>query len=411
MPVIDLDSIAGLIDLPNDARRLLERPGQEVRTTLNLIYNGKMVSSDAYLVIHCCVRGPGKGGIRISADVDMAETARLAELMTYKCALVKIPFGGAKSGIRLDPAKLTPDSRTALINEYAHSLQHYLNTGLYIPAPDMGTGAPDMATIFSYTHIPESVTGKPPRVGGLPGRLEATGFGVSVITKMAARDVLGRDVKGCAVAVQGFGNVGRWAAYFLAEAGARVVAVSDIDGCAYCESGFSKSALAERAVSDLSSLGSSLGRDELLKVPVDILVPAAGGHVLTGDSAPSITARLIVEGANEPTTMQGDAVLVENGIAVMPDILANSGGVIASYAEWRQAKSGEVLEREQTLGIIEDRIGRAYSAVRTAVTEMRVSHRKAAHAIAVHEVAQAMMERKWICEVNEPCAPTAGVTR
>jgi glutamate dehydrogenase (NAD(P)+) len=341
----------------------------------------------------------------------MAETAILAELMTYKCALVKIPFGGAKSGIRLDPSTLTADSRTALINEYAHSFQHYLNTGVYVPAPDMGTGAPDMATIFSYTHIPESVTGKPPRVGGLPGRLEATGYGVSVVTKMAARDMLGRDVKDCAVAVQGFGNVGRWTAQFLAEAGARVVAVSDVEGCAYCESGFSKNALAEMSVADLSRLGSSLDRDTLLELPVDILVPAAGGHVLTDVNSPRIKAKLIVEGANDPATKLGDAALVENGITIMPDILANSGGVIASYAEWRQAKSGEVLEREQTFSIIEDRIGRAYSAVRTAAAEMNVTHRTAAHAIAVNEVTQTMIERKWICGANEVCSRLAGLAR
>lgn len=396
MPVIDFERISGLIDLPGDARRLLERPAQEVRVNLNFTYNGGLVSSDAFLVIHCNVRGPGKGGIRMAPDVDMAETASLAELMTYKCALVKIPFGGAKSGIRLDPSTLTYDSRTALINEYAHSLQHYLNTGLYIPAPDMGTGAPDMATIFSYTHIPECVTGKPPRVGGLHGRLEATGFGVSVITRRAAQDVLGRDVNECTVAIQGFGNVGRWAAWFLSATGARVVAVSDIGGCAYCESGFPKDALAGMSVSDLSCLGADLDRDRLLELPVDILIPAAGGRVLTDQNSPRVRAKLIVEGANDPVTQAGDAALADAGVVVIPDILANSGGVIASYAEWRQAKSGEVLEREQTFSIIEDRIGRAYDAIRTAVTEMGVTHRVAAHAIAVNEVVQAMVERKWI---------------
>ena len=165
------------------------------------------------------------------------------------------------------------------------------------------------------------------------------------------------------------------------------------------------------SVSDLSRIGSSMDRDELLKLPVDILVPAAGGHVLTGENSPCITAKLIVEGANEPTTKLGDSALVENGITIIPDILANSGGVIASYAEWRQAKSGEVLEREQTFSIIEDRIGRAYSAVKTAAAEMGVTHRIAAHAIAVNEVTQTMIERKWICGANEVCSRLAGLVR
>ncbi|MGB9619748.1 MAG: Glu/Leu/Phe/Val dehydrogenase dimerization domain-containing protein, partial [Armatimonadota bacterium] len=183
---INFERLARYVDIPPDARVLLERPGQEVRTTLNIVTNGKLLCTDAYLVLHCWVRGPGKGGIRMSPDVDLAETGRLAELMTYKCALAQVPFGGGKSGIRLDPAVLNEDSRTALIKEYVHCLEHYLNSGLYIPAPDMGTGPSDMATIASATRNPESVTGKPPRLGGIPGRLEATGYGVYVIAKLAA---------------------------------------------------------------------------------------------------------------------------------------------------------------------------------------------------------------------------------
>ncbi|MBI2843461.1 MAG: Glu/Leu/Phe/Val dehydrogenase [Armatimonadetes bacterium] len=393
---IDLDKVARLIELPCDARQLIERPGQEIRSTLNIIHDGSLICADAYLVIHCSVRGPGKGGIRLSADVDLAETGRLAELMTYKCALSKIPFGGAKSGIRLAPESLNSDSRTAMIKEYVHCFQPFLTAGIYIPAPDMGTDSSDMATIYGCTHMPECVTGKPPRVGGLPGRLEATGYGVAAVTGMAAQDVLGREIVGCSVAIQGFGNVGRWAAQFLARRGAKVTAVSDITGCAYSETGFPADELMEASVNDLSCLHERLERDDLLGLPVDILIPAASGQTLHAGNSSMVRARLIVEAANEPVTADGDAVLAENGRVVIPDILANAGGVVASYAEWRQAKSGEVLEREQTYKIIEDRLGRAYRAVSSAVRDINVDWRIAAQALAVNEVAQAMVERKWV---------------
>jgi len=393
---IDFEGLAKYVDIPSAVRVLLERPGQEVRTTLNIVSDGALMATDAYLVIHCTARGPGKGGIRMSSDVDMQETGALAELMTYKCALAGIPFGGAKSGIRLDPAQLTEDSRTALIKEYVHCFENYLTTGLYIPAPDMGTDASDMATIASSTRMPESVTGKPPRVGGIPGRMEATGYGVYITTRLSAQDVLGKPLEKCSIAVQGFGNVGRWAAVFCAQAGARLVAVSDITGAAYNENGFTPEGLAACSVSELARLHSSCRRDELLELPVDILVPAAAGHVLDGHNAGNVKAALIVEAANAPITKDGDRVLKEMNVAVLPDILANAGGVVASYAEWRQAKSGEVLVREQTFRIIEDRVNHAYSSVRKAALEFDGGHRHAAHAIALREVAQAMVERKWV---------------
>ena len=198
------------------------------------------------------------------------------------------------------------------------------------------------------------------------------------------------------MAVQGFGNVGGWAARFLARAGARVVAVSDINGVAYCESGFSEQELKVATITDLAQSHSSIGSQDLFELPVDILVPAAAGHVLTGRNTGGIKAKLVIEAANEPITDDGDAVLEAAGVTVVPDILANAGGVVTSYAEWRQAKSGEVMEREQTYAIIEDRLNRAYDTVRQARQELGVSCRMASHVIAVNEVVQAMIERKWI---------------
>lgn len=396
MSSIDFEGLSRYIDIPADARVLLERPGQELRTTLNIVYGGRLLRTDAYLVLHCTVRGPAKGGIRMSADVDLDETGRLAELMTYKCALAGIPFGGGKSGIRMDPAQLTEDARTALIKEYVHCHENYLTTGLYIPAPDMGTNPGDMATIASSTRSWECVTGKPVRLGGIPGRLEATGYGVHFIVKLSARDILGSELANCSVAIQGFGNVGRWAAVFLSQSGARVVAVSDIGTAAYCGEGFPADQLSNCTAAELAALHSGMARDDLLELPVDVLVPAAGSRVIDGSLGSRVKARLIVEAANEPVTADGDAALLANQVAVVPDILANAGGVVASYAEWRQAKSGEVLEREQTFRIIEERLSRAYGLVKKAAAEFGVSHRRAAHAIAVNEVVQAMIERKWL---------------
>lgn len=393
---MDFGPISRLVSIPRPARCLLERPAVEVKTCLNILYDGELLCADSFLVIHNEARGPGKGGIRMTASVDMAHTRRLAELMTYKCALVKIPFGGAKSAIRVDPGQLTPDSRTALIKEYAHCYQHYLVPGLYIPAPDMGTGPGDMATIYGCTHVMESVTGKPERVGGLAGRLEATGYGVAAITRMAAAEVLKADVAGCTVAVQGFGNVGQWTALVLARAGARVVAVGDVNGAACCEEGFSVQELESSSVAELAAAHSALDVSDILFVPVDILIPAAVEGVLNEKTSGRIEARMVVEAANAPVTGEGDAVLHDRSIPVIPDILANAGGVIASYAEWQQGKSGRVMEREQTYEIIEDRLSRAYRTVSKMAADNRVSHRLAAQAVAVHEVAQAMADRKWV---------------
>lgn len=411
MSVVDLGKLAELIDLPVDTWRLLEQPEQEVRTTLSFVYDGHMVRADAYLVIHCSARGPGKGGVRLSADVDLLETGRLAELMTYKCSLACIPFGGAKSGIRLDPMLLTPDSRTALIQDYAQRFSHYLVTGLYIPAPDMGTDPSDMAMIFGCTRMPESVTGKPVRIGGLPGRLEATGYGVSVVTELASEDILGQKLDDCSVAIQGFGNVGRWSALLLARAGARVVAVSDVTGAAYSGAGFSSEALASASVAELARAGESITGEELLALPVDILVPAAAGHLINSDNAPGIRARLIVEAANEPMTPEAGECLRSGGVTIVPDILANAGGVVASYAEWRQGKSGEVLDTADTYRIIRNRLAKAYETVRQASRDLETDHRTAAHAVAVEEVAQAMIERKWARQGTGALAIGAGARR
>ncbi len=395
MSVIDFKTISRHVNIVPEAQQLLAKSDMEVYANLNLKWGGSLVQADTYVVLHCSARGPAKGGIRMSADVDLNETRRLAELMTYKCALAHIPFGGGKSGICIDPAALTPEARRALISEYVHIFGPYLSAGAYIPAPDLGTTPADMATIYGCTHVLESVTGKPYRIGGLPGREEATGYGVACTAKMAACALLNKEIEGSVVAVQGFGNVGKWTARFLADWGAKVVAISDVYSAAYCESGLDASKIAAgKLVADLGA--SAIPRDDLLLLPVDILIPAAKGGVITGDTASKMQARLVVEAANDPTTVDGDATLQERGINVIPDILANAGGVIASYIEWRQAKSGSLTERSETYDSIHKQISHAFEEMSALAATHNISHRLAAQILAVDEVVQSMRDRGWV---------------
>lgn len=392
MSVVDLDLVSKYADVGHEARQILGKSEQEAYANLNIKWDGGLIQADSYVVFHCSARGPAKGGIRMSEDVSLDETRRLAELMTYKCALAKIPFGGGKSGIAISPGDLTPDARRALISEYVHIFGPYLQNGSYVPAPDLGTNPADMATIYGCTHIPECVTGKPPRIGGLPGREEATGYGVAYTTKLAADQILGKDLKDITVAVQGFGNVGKWTAKFLSEWGAKVVGISDVGTAVYMESG-----LPIEEISAISDCGlPQISRDDLLLLPVDVLIPAAKGGIINEDIASKLKARLVIEAANDPTTSRGSEVLGDRGISAIPDILANSGGVIASYIEWRQAKSGSLTDKSETYEVIEKQISSAYSDMMRTAEREGVTHRLAAQILAVDEVVQSMRDRGWI---------------
>lgn len=395
MSVVDFGLVSQYIDINPETVKLLSKSEMELYSNLSLKWDGHIIQADSYIVQHSSVRGPAKGGIRMWEDVSIEETRRLAELMTYKCALAKIPFGGGKSGIRIDGDTLSPEARRALLAEYVHVFGPYLNSGAYIPAPDMGTGPADMATIYGCTHILESVTGKPPRIGGLPGRAEATGYGVATTVKLAAADILGKDVKDLTVAIQGFGNVGRWTAIFLHEWGARVVAVSDVSKALYCESGVPIDKI--KAVRSLGEVDiPEISRDDLLYLPVDVLVPAATGGVITGEVASRVKAKLIVEAANDPTTSEAEGVLHDRKIVTVPDILANSGGVIASYIEWRQAKSGSLTDKRETYEVIDRQISRSYKEVSEFAKSNKAAYRHAAWALAVDEVVQSMRDRGWV---------------
>ena len=402
--VLDFNALEKVVEVPVQIKKILERPEKETRFTINVVDEaGKLHSFDAYVVYHNRSRGPAKGGIRLSDTVTMEETGVLAELMTYKTALVKLPFGGGKSGICMCPPKYSRVVRENAIREFVKVIRADLDQDLYVPAPDMGSGAREMAVICrEMNNRPEVVTGKPVGIGGLPGRTEATGYGVSTATREGVNNILGREIAGARVAIQGFGNVGSWAARFLAEQGAKVVAVADISGGYYDENGLDVVAMQEAALAKggclLSELkdhgfGQNITNDELLTMEVDVLIPAARENVITEKNAKDVKAKLIVEAANGPITPEADAILGAQDLKIVPDILANSGGVIGSYVEWRKGKRGSIVYVQKTLTTIERLITRSMEDVLGLAKEKEISLRLAAQGIALQEVVQATKER------------------
>ncbi len=387
--------MARYIDLPDDARELLEKPERELRITMSLRLDSALLQTDVYVVYYNTARGPAKGGIRFWPTVTMAHTADLAENMVWKTALVGVPFGGGKSGIALDPRKFTRMQKTDILKEYVHVLRPDLMNGTYVPAPDMGTSAADMAVIFGETHLPECVTGKP-----LPGRLEATGRGLATCIRAAAKEFLGRDLDGLRVAVQGFGNVGSWCAHFIQSFGAKVVAVSDVSGGVAAAGGLDVAKLSRwcaggRMLNEFPEYD-KITNEELLAMKADILVPAATEDVLTRENAEAVSAKMIVEGANGPTTSEADAILNDRGVPMLPDILANSGGVIASYIEWRKSKSGSLTSRDETFALVDELVLAAFRRVVDFAKDKKTTPRVAARVLAVQEVVETMLDRGWI---------------
>ncbi len=398
---MNLSEITKLIDVPSTAVALLERPEKEMTLAINIRVNEKkLVQTTAYVCLYNTVRGPAKGGIRFHPHVDLLETRKLAELMVWKTALVGIPFGGGKTGVTIDPHEFTRVEKTIVMKELVHLIRNELINGDYIPAPDMGTDAHDMATIFGEIHLQECVTGKPPRVGGLPGREEATGRGVATVTKLLS-DKFGLEPKKTTIAVQGFGNVGSWTAYFLHSLGYKIVGINDISAACYNPNGLDIPELKQHYASNGNTLLSApncnnIPRDEVLELPVDILIPAAAGGIITSQNAGKIKAKYIVEAANAPTTNEAEAILLDRKVTIMPDILSNAGGVIASYVEWRKARSGSLTPREETYNVIDSVIGDSFKDVVQVAGELKTDYRKAAEIKAVNEVVATMKDRGWL---------------
>jgi glutamate dehydrogenase (NAD(P)+) len=355
-----------------------------------------------YRVQHSTVLGPTKGGVRYDPEVSLGECAALAAWMTWKCALLRLPYGGAKGGIRCDARAFSNGELQRLTRRFTSELIKEIGPQTDIPAPDMATNEQTMAWMMdTYSMqmgyaVPEVVTGKPIAIGGSVFRREATGAGV-VMTAERACERLGRDLAAQRCVVQGFGNVGGVAASELHDKGAKVIAVSDISGGVYSENGLDVPALHAYAAEHGSLEGydrcERITNEELLELPCDVLIVAAREDQLTGENAPRVRASLIVEGANGPTTIEADAIFNERGIPVVPDILANAGGVTVSYFEWVQDLGRLFWDRDEIRQRLADKMHDAFDRVWAVSEEKGVTLRQSALVAAIREVAGALEAR------------------
>ena len=400
MPLLNYEILKKIIDIPENAKKLLECPEkQQVLRLDTVLDDGKILCTDIYVVYHSTACGPAKGGIRLTPDVTLEETADLAERMTYKTALFNLDFGGGKSGIRLDPTSLSKRERRDVFKEYYHLLRYDLEHSMYIPAPDVNTRASDMAVIFGESHVPHIVTGKPVNVCGLPGREEATGRGGAAATIKAVNHFLKKEIKNTKIAIQGFGNAGSWTAYFLHQAGAKVVAVSRSREGIFHKKGLPIPELVEYNKREGKLQGfagvAEITNKELLELEgIDVLIPAARENQITGKI--DVRAKIVVEVANGPTTPEADEICNAKGIKIIPDILSSGGGVIASHDEYEKGRSASLIERKDTFNTIDRLIGKAFDEMISLADRNRVSYRDAALAVSVNRVIAAMKSRGWI---------------
>ena len=394
------EKAADLLELPQDLRLQLKTPYRELMVRLPLrMESGELRTYQGYRVQHDNSRGPMKGGIRFHPEADLDEVRALASLMTWKTAVVNLPYGGAKGGIQCDPAELSDLDLQRLTRRFAHRLEGFIGDHQDIPGPDMGTNAQVMAWMMDeyskfHGHTPGVVTGKPLELGGSEGRLSATGRGLFFAVERIAPQ-LNLDLDGATVAIQGFGNVGSWAGRFLAEAGCRIVAVSDADGTICKPEGFDPDTLDhirndKGTIMDIDGSGvDKLHRDDLIAQDVDILVPAALGGTIHGKNADRIRCRLIAEGANHPSTPEADGILADKGITVLPDIYANAGGVTVSYFEWVQNLQQLRWDKARVDSELREVMHTAFDDLKSAADEFSVDLRTAAYIVAIRRVASA----------------------
>lgn len=393
------------LGIRDDMRDVIVEPWRELTTSLPVLMDdGTVKVFKGYRSQHNAARGPFKGGIRFHPAADLSHTRALAMLMTFKSALVNIPFGGAKGGVQVDPKQLSERELIALTRRYTRSINHVLGVSRDIPAPDLGTNSQTMAWIMDeysaiHGYTPGIVTGKPVELGGSEGRSEAPGRGAAIVSRMAAQDLeIGGESP--TVIVQGYGQVGSSAARKFVEDGARVVAVSDVAGGLYNSKGLDIPEL-DRLLSEGGRLaesrdGEQVSNDELLGLQADVLVPAAIEDVITTDNASDIKARLVVEGANQPVTIGADAILADRGVTVVPDILANAGGVVVSYFEWAQNIQQFKWKLERVNDELESIMEAAYRATYKHSQQHGTRMRAAAFNIAVGRVMRAIDLRGFL---------------
>ncbi len=393
------DKAAKLIGLDESDYNVLKAPQKTVIVNIPVTMDdGKVRVFEGFRVVHNANLGPSKGGIRYSMDVNLDEVKALAAWMTWKCAVVGIPYGGGKGGIKCDPRSMSKGELERLTRSYTDLMFNVFGPDKDIPAPDMGTGQQEMAWIMDeYSKLigyssPAVVTGKPIVLGGSLGRVEATGRGVMVSTR-SALGKLGISPVGSTCAVQGFGNVGSISAKLLAMQGLKVLAISDISGAYYNPNGLdAEEAIAYRD-SNNGTLegykgGEKITNNELLELDVTVLVPAAMEDQITEENAERIKAKLIVEGANGPTSASADDILNKKGIMIVPDILANAGGVTVSYFEWVQNRLGYFWTEERVYRRADRVMKTAFESVYAASKEYNCSLRIAAYAVAIKKVAE-----------------------
>jgi glutamate dehydrogenase (NAD(P)+) len=398
-------SSADRLGLHDDMREVLATSYRELAVQVPLrMDDGRMQIYRGFRIQHNGARGPYKGGIRYHQSADLDEVRALAALMTWKNALIDVPFGGAKGGVQCEPGLLSAKEQERLTRRFTEMISYVIGVNRDIPAPDMGTNAQTMAWMMDaygkkYGYTPGIVTGKPVELGGSPGREEATGRGVVMCTVEAARRK-GIEFEGASVAIQGYGNVGFWAAAIAAEQGAKVIAVSDVGGGTHNPKGLDLDDLAAHrkgsvSVNDYAN-GEALSNDALLELPCDILIPAAIQGVIHTKNADAIRAKMVVEAANGPTTPAADKVLEDRGVTVVPDILCNSGGVTVSYFEWVQNIQQFRWELDKVNEELEKRMTLATEKVFTRAKEEGTTLRSAAFDIAVERVAHAAEIRGYV---------------
>lgn len=403
MAVKQLGAAADKLNLDSNVAARLQRPDRALIVSVpTRMDDGRVHVFTGYRVQHNDVLGPFKGGIRYHPDVNLGEVSALAMWMTWKCSLVGLPLGGAKGGIACDPAELSRNELQGMTRRYTAELMNFIGPEVDVPAPDMGTGEQVMAWVMdTYSQhkghaVPEIVTGKPVDIGGTLGRREATGRGV-VYTISEAAKYLNIDLGHCTAAVQGFGNVGSVVAKELTVLGIKVIAVSDRSGALYDKGGLPVDRILEYAAKnrDLADCphGERISNADLLELDCDVLVPAALGMQITAKNAGNLKCRILAEGANGPTTLEADEILRAKKVFVIPDILANAGGVIVSYFEWVQDLQNFFWTEEEVNKRLREILARAFLEVLAMSQKQKIGMRLAALMIGVERVARAMLWR------------------
>jgi glutamate dehydrogenase (NAD(P)+) len=401
--IAQFDKAAAYLDLKAGIREMLRHCKRELIVNFPVkMDDGSVRIFTGYRVHHSTVRGPSKGGIRYHPDVTLDEVRALAMWMTWKCAVVGIPFGGAKGGVVCDPKQMSQNELENLTRRYATEIAILMSPEGDIPAPDVNTNPRIMAWIMDTYSMhrgystPAVVTGKPVEIGGSLGRSEATGRGVMFTTREALK-VKGIPLDGATVAVQGFGNVGAVAAYLLQDKGCKIIAVSDSQGGIYNPKGLDARDVMRFKAENRTVVGypgaDRLTNEELLELECDVLVPCALENVITAHNAPRIKAKVIAEGANGPTTPEADEILYDRGIFVVPDVLANAGGVTVSYFEWVQGLQFFFWSEREINVQLREIMVRSFNDVLRISEEKKVDMRVAAYILAIRRVADATMIR------------------